>query len=133
MKKDQEKLQIYHNRYMRSAIVGVCKIIAWTIAYSIAIGLICAIATIATYDTVKSDSSMGMSVAGFLIFVCTLVYIAIIISEVLGKINEHKTITAMENEYMGMKTAVVNTEKREENGSENAEDADEDDIADDLI
>lgn len=114
MNKDQFKLQTYHNRYVRSAIAGICKIILWTDIYIFVMWLILSISarieastatevlkSTATKSSSDSDTAAIVTV-GLLILFCTVIYNWAVAHEIVDKVNQHKRIIALENEYFGV-------------------------------
>ena len=120
--REQIKLQTLHNRFIRGAIVSVCRIALWTmmlvgiisIIKSGATGIIAAMSSsaatssVSSYLSDKSSSDSGFNsgiiigVALVLAGICVIVYFVKVIG-LLGKtIADHKAISEMENAYLGI-------------------------------
>ena len=130
MDKKQFKLQTEHNRYVRSAIAGICKTILWTDLYVFAMWLILsifariessateqALVQAITKNTNSSTDSTGIIVVGFLIIICTVVYNWAIAREIVDKVKQHKKLIAVENEYFGIAPTKSSAAKASSNGS----------------
>lgn len=146
MNKEQFKLQTQHNRYVRSAIAGICKIILWTDLYVFALWLILSVfARIETSTATQAltsaatkssggsgDDTAGIVVVGFLILLCTVIYNWAVAHEIIDKVNQHKRLVAVEDEYFGVAPAKSNVNEDNDGDSEiETDDNDEDDITDD--
>ncbi len=100
MDKEQFKLQIQHNRYIRSTIVCVCRIIIYSIIYAFFISFL--IQDIATYIA-KNAAAVGQATSASSVFgiiiVVSLVYLGVIICEIKDRIRQHKLLSQAENYY----------------------------------
>ena len=108
MNKDQFKLQVYNNRYMRGVIVAICKIIIWTFIYTLIVSVGASVLASETAVTTVGNSynlapnatfGPGAIFCSLVILVVTVVYLWAVIAEVVRRIKQNKQLTEYENEY----------------------------------
>ncbi len=105
MNKDQFKLQVYNNRYVRGVIVSICKIIIWSLIYLLILSLaVSAFSAEISPTHLNSYSSSpfnpGTIFAALVIIATTAVYYWAVISEIVHKIKQNKQLTQFEDDYL---------------------------------
>ena len=152
MNKEQFKLQTQHNRYVRSAIAGICKIILWTDLYIFAMWLILSVfarieasattqaltsAVSKSSSSGSSDSTAGLVVVGLLILLCTVIYNWAVAHEIVDKVNQHRRLSTIEDEYFGVSTTksdgVNDVSDDDETEVEDDDDESDDEMDDDML
>ena len=116
MNKEQFKLQVEQNKYMRGVAVSVCKIFLWSGLYAFAVWVVMSIAAkIATDEVAKtsvtslskgtsSDGGVPLVFASVLIILFSIILGILVYFEVISKIKEHKRISDLEDKYFGITT-----------------------------
>ena len=111
MNKDQFKLQVYNNRYMRGVIVAICKIIIWTFIYTLIVSVGASVLTAETGITATSSNAYynmnsanvtfgaGAIFCSLVILIVTVAYLWAVIAEVVRRIKQNKQLTEYENEF----------------------------------
>lgn len=116
MNKEQFKLQVEQNKYMRGVAVSVCKIFLWSGLYAFVVWVVMNIAAkIATDEVAKttvsslskgtsSDGSVPLVFASVLIILFSIILGILVCFEVISKIKDHKRISDLEDKYFGITT-----------------------------
>ena len=104
MDKEQFRLQVEHNSYMRGVAASACKILVWSGVYAFVVWAVMSFATaIALSSKNGSDvGSVSLIVANILIIVASIILGLLVWGEVSSKIKEHRRISDLEDAYLGV-------------------------------
>lgn len=105
MNKDQFKLQVYNNRYVRGVVVTICKIIIWTLIYVLIASIVMSVvsqelASAPSYYSSSPALGAGAVFALLILLVVTIAYYWAVIAEIVRKIKQNKQLTEYENDYL---------------------------------
>lgn len=112
MNKDQYKIQVYHNRYMRSVIVSICKIIIWALIYALVASIIMSVVAqelnSSFGSSYYSSASLGAGAifALLILIAATVAFYWAVVAEILRKIKQNRKLTEYEDEYLGISKSV---------------------------
>lgn len=104
MNKEQFRLRIYNNRYIRGVIVAICKIIIWSLIYALILGLSVSVLSSEVspnaFNGYSNPFNPGTIFISLIIIAVTVAYYWVVITEVLQKIKQNKQLTQLEDEYL---------------------------------
>lgn len=103
MDKEQFKVQVRHNRYMRSVVASACLIVIYSLIYITVI--------YAVLPIVLEQTKDGNLCNGLIIFL-SVVYDVLVICEIVGKITQHKKLCKLEYEFFHEEDEELNKKKK---------------------